>query len=295
MKKSSQAELYLLLITLFWGMTFPLIHSCIQHITPIAFVFLRFSFATFLLLPFVLKSLKYTDAKILTVSIILGAINFGAYSLQTTGLKTISAEQSAFITGINIVLVPFLSLLFRSEKPKILDFIASLLCLLGLYILTGADLKNISIGQVYTLLCAILYALAIVIIQISTKVASRYNLLAFYQILFTAFFAYPLAVKEEFTGITHISVIIAILFCSIFATVIALYVQMRFQRETTANKAALIFCLEPIFASIFGWIINHQPIGFDIYIGGSIIIISLLLPDLCKKVRKNRPSPHPMG
>jgi drug/metabolite transporter (DMT)-like permease len=288
MRSSTRAEIYLLVITMIWGATFPLIHTSVKDISPVAFVFLRFFIAALLFLPFVLGAFKHTTRRLMVVSVVLGAINFSSYFLQTTALKTISADQVAFITGLSIVMVPFLSALFKSEKLRKIDVIASLIALLGLYVLTGANLEDISVGQVLTFIAAFLYALAIVIIQVHTKVACRYDLMAFYQILFTAIFALPFAVHQDFSGLAKTSVAFTLLFCSFFATVIALYVQVRFQRMTTASKAALIFCLEPIFASFFAWLIDHQRVGVDTYIGGAIILVGLATPDLLKVVKRKR-------
>jgi drug/metabolite transporter (DMT)-like permease len=280
--QSKKAELYLLLTTLFWGLTFPLISISVKQISPITFVFIRFFIAAALLLPLVYKDLKYTNYKTLGFSALLGVLNFLSYSAQSVGLKTISSGTSAFITSTNVAFVPLLALLFRVDKPKPIDFICSFVCLIGLYEVTGANLHAVSSGEIYTIVCALLFAGAIVGVSASTNRVEKYNLIAFYQIAFTALFALPFAFPFNIANMKSAGIITSVLFCAIFATATALYIQAKFQKFTTASKAALIFCLEPLLATFFGWLINHEQITARILIGGGIIITSIALPDILR-------------
>ncbi|WP_029463733.1 EamA family transporter [Rickettsiella massiliensis] len=58
MKLSSKANLYLLLATLMWGVTFPLIRNALHEVDAVTFVFLRFMLAALVLLPFSSHFLK---------------------------------------------------------------------------------------------------------------------------------------------------------------------------------------------------------------------------------------------
>jgi drug/metabolite transporter (DMT)-like permease len=122
-------------------------------------------------------------------------------------------------------------------------------------------------------------------------IAHKYNdhkALAFYQILCTA--PLPLLFSWQL-GFPHVqallypSVIIGILFCAIFATSLALFLQTKYQPFTTAPKAAIIYSLEPVFASLFGFLINGEAITSPVIIGGALILLSLTLPPLLLRVK----------
>ena len=285
MKPAIKAQGYLILMTAVWGMTFPLLHRAIVTITPQQLVFQRFLLASLLLLPFVVKSLKKTDGLILIGGLILGLLNCGTYLFQTIGLETISASRAAFITGASVLFVPFLSPLFGLGKPKTIDFVSALICLFGLTILTGANLAAVTVGDIWVLGCAICVALTILTIQWLTQRMKHYLLLTFYQLLLTVPIAALFVHENYFTWQWRPEVWFTIFFCALFATVIALFIQIRFQHYTTATKAALIFTLEPVFASIFDWVLNGERLTLIAMIGGFFILLSIILPELFRHIK----------
>ncbi|MCP4473202.1 MAG: DMT family transporter [Gammaproteobacteria bacterium] len=274
-----RANLMLVIVTLLWGLTFPFIKIAMAHVSPGAFVCARFALAALALLPIMLFDLYKSNHKLLLAGLVLGLFNSVIYLTQTIGLQTISAPRSAFITGINVLLVPFLLPLVRMGKLRKLDIGCALLSLLGLYVLTAAGAHTLSRGDLWTLLSAVLYAVAIIYIQWVTPKFKHYRLLTFYQIVFTL----PLAAAtagSHFSGFLHRDVIISLLFCALGATALALYLQIKYQQYTRATQAALIYCLEPIFATIAAFFITGNTIALQTLLGGAIIFISLVLSTL---------------
>jgi drug/metabolite transporter (DMT)-like permease len=282
MSNAKKAELYLLLITAIWGLTFPLVGNAVKHMNPIDFVSLRFLLATLIMLPFIWKDLKNTNRMILGYGALLGAINFGCYVLQGMGLQTLGSGESAFITSTTVVIVPIIVLIFHHHKPHLLDYISAALCLCGLYILTGANITAINQGELFTFICAVFCALWIILTDVATRKIHDFKLLVFFQIIFTAIFALPHSVMHYEQLAMNKQTVFALLYCAIFATLIVFYLQAKYQRQTTASKAALIFCAEPIFAVLYSWIIFSENPSFNTLVGGAIILGSIALPDLFK-------------
>lgn len=210
-------------------------------------------------------------------SIVLGACNAIVYISQTIGLTTLSSAEAAFITSINVVLVPFILPLFKLGKPRWQDIIGSLLCFIGLFILLGHDLTRLNIGYAWVLLTAIFVAISIAYLQKVTKKTVCVNLLAFYQILFTAIFASFFTIGKNYHSIMIPSTMGAMLFCAFFATTLALGLQTKYQHYTTASRAAMIFCLEPVFASIAAYVINHEVLSWRAWICGALILFGIFV------------------
>ena len=125
--KSVRAQFALLLVSFMWGLTFPLIRNAVQEINPYQFVFSRFGFATIAFGLFILLR-KVALSKIIACTIpglILGGIAWASYFTQTVGLGEISAGRAAFITGLNVMMVPLLAPLFRVGKPNRNDLFAA--------------------------------------------------------------------------------------------------------------------------------------------------------------------------
>jgi drug/metabolite transporter (DMT)-like permease len=69
-------------------------------------------------------------------------------------------------------------------------------------------------------------------------------------------------------------------FTSVFATALAFYVQNRAQQLTTANRAALIFSLEPFFAALFSYLLAGQVLSGKEWIGGTLVVVGILVSEL---------------
>lgn len=265
-------ECVLLFVTLCWGISFPLVGNSVATVDPCVFVMVRFFLAALILLPFVFSDIKQSSKKVLVPGMIIAAFNVVVYISQTIGMQTVTSAEGSFITGISVVMVPFILPFFGLGKPSKKDIACSLLCLLGLFFLVGGSFSQMNTGDAWVLLCAVFVAITIVYLQKVSSTLSSLSLLAFYQILFTGVFSIPFTFGKSFYPLLTVSVAVAILFCAFFATTIALLLQTKFQHYTTANRAAMIFCFEPIFGSLFGYIINHEAIGWNVFIGGMCIL-----------------------
>lgn len=287
MKLSSKANLYLALATLMWGITFPVTRNALTEVDPFVFVSLRFTVATLVLLPMVYSLFYKTTKPILLGSFIIGMLNAVAYLCQTIGLETVSSARAAFITGSSVIFVPFLAPLFKLDKPGILDFVCALLGFTGLYVLTDIRHFHLSSGDLWIFLGAISFSFQITYLQRLTQAIQDYKLLAFYQLFFTVPFVLVLTKGHDFSTIFQAKAMIGILFCAIFATSLAYYLQNKYQKFTSAPKAALIFALEPVFASLFGFFINHELLPRATIYGGLLLLLSLVLPSLASIVRQS--------
>lgn len=277
-KAGYKASAILLFATASWGFTFPLIKNAVASISPFAFVFIRFLVAAIVLLPLVVRDFKNSSIKLVTVGIVLGLINSAIYTTQAIGLETISSAQAAFIVGLNVLFIPLLSPAFKLGKIRIIDVAASLIYLVGLLIFTDFTLQN-QIANLWCLLSAFAIAISIVFLQAATVKSDTqsYKLLAFYQIIFTIPISLVLSPHVPYQKLLKIEVISSLLFCAIFATVIALLLQVRYQRFVTTTRAALIYSLEPVFACIFGLLLNREIIGIRMILGGIVMLTSLML------------------
>ena len=289
MRKRFIAELYLILVALMWGLTFPLILEAVRHIPPSLFVALRFFVAFFIFLPFLYFGhySGLSNKKVLWAGIIIGVLNLFTYLFQSMGLETIPASRSAFITGSNIVMVPLLMPLFRLGWPRKIEWLSVIVALVGLYILTGSNLAQLSSGDWWTLGCALAAALTVIAIQWFSMQGLPPFLVAFYQVFFIALVSIGIAINDPWSqALLSPSVIIAVGFCAVFATCLVFYLQMRYQGDTSASRAALIYALEPVFATIFALWINHADLTKNTILGGGLVFLSLCFPAVLAYFKK---------
>lgn len=279
MSLSKQALLALLLVNLIWGITFPLISLSAHFIDAYSFVALRCMAAVLAMLPFIWRRIHTASGALIQASLLLGFFCSLAFVTQTIGLKTIDPAESAFVTGLNVILVPFFAALLGLGRLKLFNLFCAGLCLVGLYILTGAKFGRIDVGVYWTMACAVFYALFIVYLQKESRAINNPALMTFYQVLGGGLTASMFLLYEPIHIILNATVIIAVLFCGVCATSLAIWLQTRYQRYLRPTTVALIYCLEPIFAALCSFAIVGEPLTLRLLIGGSIIIFSIFLTE----------------
>ena len=75
------------------------------------------------------------------------------------------------------------------------------------------------------------------------------------------------------------SLLISMLYLTLFATVLTTYVQTRYQKETTPTRAVIIFALEPVIASIVAYVALSEEMGILGIVGGALIVGGVLLSE----------------
>lgn len=267
----NRAETILLGITAIWGFTFPAMKVSLGYIPPILFLAYRFGIASlFMLLIFRRRALaKETFFE----GFILGATLFFGHGFQIVGLKYTSASNSAFITSLYVVFTPFIAYFILGDRVRRRDGLSLGVAIIGLYLISGASL-SFNYGDLLTILCAVSFAFQIVLVQ---KFGEKdYISLAFWQIFWNFVFSTVYAlVFEEFVLPVKIAPWIGVLYTGVFATVIAFTLQVKYQKETKAHKAALIYSAEPIFGHISAFLTIGEVLSLRGYLGALLILTAI--------------------
>jgi drug/metabolite transporter (DMT)-like permease len=277
---SRRADLLMLLVTLIWGGSFPLIKDSLTYTNANWFVAMRFLLAALVMLPFVIVRFKQLNGFLLLAGAVLGLLNGFGYYAQTIGLKTIGSAESAFITSITVILIPLLLPFFKLGKPHWLELIAVLICLFGVYILTGANFHAINTADLWTFVCALTTALSVLYLQKISHKITDYVLFAFLQIVFAA--VIPLCssiIHHQYHAHWSFQLGAGLLYCGIFSTALTFFLQTRYQQYTNPTKVGLIFTMEPVFAALFAFSFNREALTSSILLGGGIIMLSLVLSE----------------
>ena len=287
-------ESALLFNTLIWGGTFALIKNAFTDISPLLFLGFRFGLATLIFLPFVYSQLRNTNKKTLIAGAILGLFYFTGFATQSVGLNLTSATKSGFITGTFVIFIPILQLIIERRKPKWFNLVSVFLVLVGLVMLSSKGDNtldffkqlgsNFNFGDLLTLICALLFAFQVVYVDVFTK---KYNYLpmVFVQLLITGLggfifsFIFSISALEEVRFNINMSVVSAILYTSIFASIIATIIQLKYQKIVSPTKAGIIFSIEPIFAAVFAYFLLSEKISNFGLVGCVVIFLGLIVSE----------------
>lgn len=190
---------------------------------------------------------------------IIGLLLALASFLQQKGIETIPAGKAGFITGFYLVLVPIFSFIFFKQRLKIHVYIAALLGLLGLYLLSVSDgFSSIAVGDIYVIGCAFVFTLQILGVDYFVKKVDPIKL-SCVQMFFCGSFSLILSlITEKNTWNDIVNCLGPILYAGIMSCGIAYTLQIVGQKMVNATIASLIMSLESTFSVIFGFLILQE-------------------------------------
>jgi drug/metabolite transporter (DMT)-like permease len=266
-----KAELMLLVITVFWGLTFPIMKISIDYMPPLLFLAYRFGIAAALML-LIFRS-RVLREETFYGGFLLGTTLFFGHAFQIVGLKYTSPPNSAFITSLYVVFTPFIAYFILGDRVRRKDLASLLLAIIGLYLISGAG-GSVNYGDILTILCALSFAFQIVLVHKFGKI--DYVSLSFWQIFWNFIFSLTASlILEKPVFPSNTSSWIGVLYTSVFATVIAFTLQVKYQGETQAYKAALIYSTEPIFGTIATYLIMGSGLQSREIVGAGLIMAAI--------------------
>ncbi len=276
-------ELFLSITAIIWGSTFIIVQNALNDIGVFRFLFFRFFLAFIFMLIIFYKKISLKKEAVIA-AFLLGLFNFTAFATQTFGLLYTSSSIVGLITGLYVIFTPFLAMLIFKEKVKPHNIIGAFLAFFGMYLLTSGNLNfSLGIGEILTLICAIVFALHIVFTEIYARKYNNYTLVTF-QFLFVSLFSLLLFPTEKPKMNFSFNVILALIITSLFATAFAYYVQTTAQKYISATKTAIIYALEPLSATFLG-ITMGEKLTIKQIIGAIIIVISTIISEIGDKLR----------
>ena len=282
-----KADLGLAFATLIWGCSFVVVKAVLDHASPFVFLTVRFVLAALILAAFYRSSLRQLTRADMQAGAVLGIFLFAGYAFQTTGLEFTTASKSAFITGSAIVLVPIFLALFWGRHASAWMWTGAGAATGGLYFLTvpAAGIGALNRGDLLTFFGAVVFALHIILVG---HYSPQHPVLALtlLQVAATAVLSaifIPLAAlaRIERPRIDASPAFFFALFVTvILATVIAFLIHIWAQRHTSATHTALVFSLEPVFASITSFAVLGERLTARGFAGAALILGGILLAEL---------------
>jgi drug/metabolite transporter (DMT)-like permease len=207
---------------------------------------------------------------------IAGVALFAGYALQTTGLTQTSASNSALITGLYVVITPFLASLFARRTPSWWSVGAALLSFMGLILLTDTDGFRFERGDLLTLGCAVSFAVHIVALS---RFAKHHPVVPFttVQLAVTSLLAFGLSLAFEVQTIPPSSVWGALLLTGLGASAGCFVLQIWAQTVVGATTAAVVLAAEPAFAVATAWVVLNERLSIGGWAGAGLILVGIFV------------------
>lgn len=295
--RSWRADLLLMLVVVIWGSTFVVVRHAVQDMGTMGVLASRFTMAAGALGLIGVRAVRGATPRERFGGVAIGLAYFLGFALQTAGLATTTASKAGFITGLSVVGVPFLAYWVWRVTPSADAVVGVILATVGLACLTLSDLQGVQVGDLFVLGCAVAFSVQYLLVSHFTA-DCRVLPLTFYQLATVAVLSLA---GCALTGVSPFPRTpdswYAALYLGLIATALVTGMQNIGQRYTSATRAALIFSLEPVFAALFGHVVQGDVLTLRMAIGALLILLGMVSSDLqwtkwILRRRVRRPGPE---
>jgi drug/metabolite transporter (DMT)-like permease len=269
--------LALLFVTLVWGATFPVLKLATASLSGLEISALRFLIAAACMLPWARSAPRRTwrDGGI------LGALVLLSYVAQAYGLEFISSNRSAFLTSLNVLMVPLLGIALGQRLSWVMLLAACVACL-GIGLMSWDGGANL-LADSATILGALAYAVYVILLS---KHAPEHipRQLAATQIVWMALLGgvWMLLSAQGTDALQTLphrlswSIGWGLVYLGVVATSAMLFIQAMAQQHVAADKAALVYAMEPVFAALFAWLWIGEGLTFMAAIGAALVVFAVV-------------------
>jgi drug/metabolite transporter (DMT)-like permease len=294
--------------TLLWGLSFPLLRGLelaqrtqAPTVPFTAFVAadmaVRFLGAALVLLPFYARELRSVSRREWSQAGGLALFGGVGLYLQTAGLAQTNASVSAFLTQLYTLIVPLIVACRDRRWPTLRVTGACLLVLMGTVLLSPNLLAHLrpAFGEGLIIVCAVFFAAQIVWVERPRYAANRAGVVTLLMFALIGLFfagAFPLlggtaaGARDLFATPSLIGLMaVTVVLC----TAINYYIMNQWQHWVSATEAGLIYCLEPVVATVLcaflpgvisgltGTAYANEALGWNLLAGGALIIGATVL------------------
>lgn len=269
------AAIALLGVSAAWGAAFVVMKPAIEKEPFYDFLATRFTIAAAIMIAARPGVIKQFTPKLWAVGLPLGAILGLAYVTQTIALEQTTAAITGFLTGLYVVLTPLLGWLFLRQRVSGKVILGVCLATVGLALISVTEL-GIQPGHLWGILCALLYAAHIIGLG---KFSARYDAypLTIVQLIAVAIISWVGALVDGYQPPPSDDVWFAVIFCAVFATALAFFVQTWAQARMDAPRVAIILTSEVVFTAIISVSIGQEVLSLRTAIGGAVMVAAMMM------------------
>ena len=274
-----------------WGTSFVIMKDVSDRLPPSLLLAIRFTVACLLLGAISWKRFRKMDRSYIMPGLLIGALLFAAYLVQTYGLIGTTPGKNAFLTASYCVITPFLFRIVSKRKTDPFHLASAVVCLCGILLISvdfsSENLFSVALGDVLTLVCGFFYAAHIVAIA-TTAHDKDPMLITVLQFAVAAVFSWiTYAVLHAF-GLAPLSLegadigalAIQLLYLACACTGAALFLQNFGQKYAHPTGAAVILTFEAVFGALFSLIMGREE-GFGVLraVGFVLVFLAVIISE----------------
>ncbi|RHS78718.1 DMT family transporter [Firmicutes bacterium AM43-11BH] len=281
----------LILVTVIWGGGFVASDMALESMKPFQIMMVRFLLAS-VLMGVISRGQRKSEEKLkdragaIKAGVLMGVTLFMGFAFQIIGLQYTTPSKNAFLTALNVVIVPFIAFVILKKKIGAKGIIGAVMSVLGVALLSLNGDFTVSLGDGLTLFCAVGFAFQIFFTSEFVKKypASVLNTVQ----MFTAFVLSAISLmifgENDFQVTTQGW--LSALYLGVVSTTICYLLQTACQKYIDETKAAIILSMESVFGTIFSILILHEVVTVRMVIGCAVILAAVIISNMSETSEK---------
>lgn len=274
----TRGEIGLILVSIIWGSGFIASAIGLDYLSAYETLAGRFLVAAVLLTAVNRKKLKKLQPKTIKNGILLGIFLYGAFVLQTVGLEYTTPSKNAFLTAVNVAVVPFIGFLFHKTPLDRNDVLRASLAMVGVALISLNWTGILNLGDVLSFLCAFAFALHIFYTGEFMENEDPLSLTMVQMITAFVLGMFFMVMRGESLLYQDRRGYLAMIYLGVFSTTIAFLMMSICQKYTKSSRAAVIMSTESLFAMVFSIIILNEQVTPRMILGAIVIFTAIVLP-----------------
>src|SRR5262245_1893125 len=237
-------------------------------------------------------------------SVVLGALLWAGQTVPVLGLDRTSEAVNAFLTSLTVVFVPLLMVVLVRRPPAATLWFPVGMAAVGIWLMTGAAPTGFGAGEVLGLGCAVLFSAHIIVLGEVGRDESPWRMAAGQLLtvglasgvtsLVLSHGLVPVTPQVQWEIITRSGIWQHLALLVVISTMTAFGLMFYFQPKVDPTRAALVYLAEPIFASLYAYLMVGRTLSTIAVLGAGLILAANVLVEVLAR-RTRRPSVMPSG
>ncbi|MEE2788046.1 MAG: DMT family transporter [Myxococcota bacterium] len=293
----------LLVVTIIWGWTFSWMKSAIVagelalpgQGTLVILIFLttRFGLAA-VLMPIFVPAVRrsWTNGPVWSDGGLIATVLLSGFLLQMFGLQGVDPAVSAFLTSLYVAFTAVLMRVLNQTRIGFRGLVGVTVVTTGAAFISGPPQLNFDGPEWLTVFCALVFALHI---MVTDRVSRRNPPLgitwtSFVWVTAASTLMVLIAMTDEqsptWTSLTSLywstDFLMPSVYASLFGTLLALSLMTNFQRALSPIRAAIVYALEPVWASLIAVYVGQTTIDGWLLFGGTALLAGNLWMEMSR-------------
>lgn len=270
----------LILVTAIWGGGFVASDIALDSLTPMQIMAIRFLIGAVAMALIAVRELRTVNLREVGAGVLMGVALFAGFALQIVGLQYTTPSKNAFLTALNVVMVPFIAFVILRKHIGWKVILGAVMSVIGVAVLSLNGDLTLGLGDALTLACAVGFAFQIFLTGVFVQ---RYRAAVLNCVQMTTAFVLS-AAGVLITGEVQLDATAdgwwAVLYLGVVSTTICYLLQTACQRYVDETKSAIILSMESVFGTVFSIILLGEVITPRMVLGCAIILAAVLIANL---------------